>query len=217
MSRWIDADALAYIVASNGDADFINKVTRLMIDAPSIDIVRCSECVYCNVQNTKYLYAICERHGIEFKPFEDDTRTHGCAWGISRSEKPNNCKDCKWWFGYCHLEECEYEPKDETTISKMEQVETMSCAECKHRPIGAEICEEPCHYEPQTDWHYDEQDATWYPYKHEDEPQQKSCATCKHALGNWDGESNNCGRCCGADRRFYEPKDEPQTERSSDA
>ena len=100
----------------------------------------------------------------------------------------------------------------EPTISKMEQVETMSCAECKHRPIGAEICEEPCHYEPQTDWHYDEQDATWYPYKHEDEPQQKSCATCKHALGNWDGESNNCGRCCGADRRFYEPKDEPQTD-----
>ena len=57
--------------------------------------------------------------------------------------------------------------KTEPTISKMEQVdkdinvrskdepqtevETMSCAECKHRPIGAEICEEPCHYEPQTD------------------------------------------------------------------
>ena len=38
MSRYIDADALAYKVASNGDADFINKVTKLMIDAPSIDI-----------------------------------------------------------------------------------------------------------------------------------------------------------------------------------
>ena len=38
MARYIDADALAYIVASNGDADFINKVTRLMIEAPSIDI-----------------------------------------------------------------------------------------------------------------------------------------------------------------------------------
>ena len=50
--------------------------------------------------------------------------------------------------------------------------------------------------------------------KGSDEPQQKSCATCKHALGNWDGKSNNCGRCCGADRRFYEPKDEPQTERN---
>ena len=31
------------------------------------------------------------------------------------------------------------------------EVETMSCAECKHRPIGAEICEDACHYEPQTD------------------------------------------------------------------
>ena len=104
------------------------------------------------------------------------------------------------------------EDKADRKIEPQTEVETMSCAECKHRPIGAEICEEACHYEPQTDWHYDEQDATWYPYKHEDEPQQKSCATCKHALGNWDGESNNCGRCCGADRRFYEPKDEPQAD-----
>ena len=43
------------------------------------------------------------------------------------------------------------EKPNNSTSSKMEQVETMSCAECKHRPIGAEICEEPCHYEPQTD------------------------------------------------------------------
>lgn len=110
-----------------------------------------------------------------------------CSYG-SRSEKPNNCETCKFEI-YC--------PE--------------MCEGC---------CEWDSHYEPkdepQTDWHYDEQDATWYPYKHEDEPQQKSCATCKHALGNWDGESNNCGRCCGADRRFYEPKDEPQTERSSE-
>ena len=100
------------------------------------------------------------------------------------SEIPNNCEEseqrktckgisCKHWRKDAWCEECHYEPKDEPTISKMEQVETMSCAECKHRPIGAEICEEPCHYEPQTDWHYDEQDATWYPYKHEDEPQIK--------------------------------------------
>ena len=44
MSRYIDADSLAYMVASNGDADFINKVTKLMIEAPSIDIVRCEKC-----------------------------------------------------------------------------------------------------------------------------------------------------------------------------
>ena len=37
----------------------------------------------------------------------------------NNSEKPNNCEDCKWWFGYCHLEECEYEPKDEPSVSEM--------------------------------------------------------------------------------------------------
>ena len=83
------------------------------------------------------------------------------------SEIPNNCED-EDIFEYCprcgmRMLSKWYEPQTE--------VETMSCAECKHRPIGAEICEEACHYEPQTDWHYDEQDATWYPYKHEDEPQ----------------------------------------------
>ena len=46
MSRNIDANALAHKVVINSDADFINKVTRLMIDAPSIDIVRCGECKY---------------------------------------------------------------------------------------------------------------------------------------------------------------------------
>lgn len=44
MSRYIEADALAYLIVNNGDADFINKVTKLMIDVPSIDIVRCKEC-----------------------------------------------------------------------------------------------------------------------------------------------------------------------------
>lgn len=56
-------------------------------NAPSIEIVRCAECVYCNIQNTKYLYAICERHSIEFKPFKDDTRTHYCAWGVKADRK----------------------------------------------------------------------------------------------------------------------------------
>ena len=156
------------------------------------------------------------------------------------SENPNNCEhiteDGVTCAKYPACDDCLDNPlnkvkgserlikgkeQTEPTISKMEQVETMSCQECKHFHENAvmyldqcDFCFKDCHYEPkdepQTDWHYDEQDATWYPYKHEDEPQQKSCATCKHALGNWDGESNNCGRCCGADRRFYEPKDEPQ-------
>jgi len=86
MSRYIDYDAINYRHDKLHDKsdEFLNGVVYMaqrIEEAPSIDIVRCSECVYCNVQNTKYLYAICERRGIEFKPFEDDTRTHGCAWG----------------------------------------------------------------------------------------------------------------------------------------
>ena len=86
------------------------------------------------------------------------------------SEKPNNCEhiteDGVTCAKYPACDDCLDNPlnkvkgserlvkgKDEPTISKMEQVETMSCAECKHRPIGAEICEEPCHYEPQTERH----------------------------------------------------------------
>ena len=42
--RLIDANALAHKAVINGDADFINKVTKLMIEVPSIDIVFCKEC-----------------------------------------------------------------------------------------------------------------------------------------------------------------------------
>ena len=60
--------------------------------------------------------------------------------------------------------------------------------------------------EPQTElWHYDEKDCTWYPYSHD-------CGTCKNSLGDWDGHSLACGRCCNTDYEFYEPKTEPQTD-----
>jgi hypothetical protein len=92
MSRYIDADTvyetLCHLWDRSDSEEFEKEVFNTILSAPSIDIVRCKDCVYCNVQNTKYLYAICERHGIAFKPFEDDTRTHGCAWGkqTERSE-----------------------------------------------------------------------------------------------------------------------------------
>ena len=77
MSRYIDADALAYIVASNGDADFINKVTMLMIKAPSIDIVRCGECKWWN----------CEMSGCKRNPsvvaWRDDDF---CSYGEREGE-----------------------------------------------------------------------------------------------------------------------------------
>ena len=111
--------------------------------------------------------------------------------------------------------------KTEPTISKMEQVDKDINVRSKDEPqrnMAEDIVESfgfkaesyrqaKAKTEPQT-----EIKGSKRLLKGSDEPQQKSCATCKHALGNWDGESNNCGRCCGADRRFYEPKDEPQTD-----
>lgn len=108
------------------------------------------------------------------------------------------------------LEETEADTPQTEEFKNFDREALILLIECQKERIEELLADKDT---PQTDWHYDEQDATWYPYKHEDEPQQKSCATCKHALGNWDGESDNCGRCCGADRRFYEPKTESQTER----
>ena len=52
----------------------------------------------------------------------------------SNSEKPNNCETCKHYKLACDLfsEICKYEPKDEPTISKMEQVETEPQTEPLH-------------------------------------------------------------------------------------
>lgn len=46
MNRYIDANALAYKVVINNDADFINKVTKLMIEVPSIDMVFYKDCKF---------------------------------------------------------------------------------------------------------------------------------------------------------------------------
>lgn len=77
----------------NGMYEYVEVVYKDDIDdAPTIDavpVVRCKDCVYCTIQNTKYNYAICQRHNIKFKPFGDDTRTHFCAWGERRT---NGCK-----------------------------------------------------------------------------------------------------------------------------
>ena len=68
----------------------------------------------------------------------------------SDSEKPNNCDDCKWWFGYCHLEECEYEPKTQTETQNsnltFEKRTMLDCYNCKRFDTEDECIE--CHYEP---------------------------------------------------------------------
>ena len=44
------------------------------------DIIKCVGCKHLTVLNEKHCYAICEKTGIEFLPFELDTRTYTCQW-----------------------------------------------------------------------------------------------------------------------------------------
>ena len=50
------------------------------------ELVRCKDCKYYEVINTKYIYAVCNQLDIAFETSKDDTRTHFCSWG-ERSEE----------------------------------------------------------------------------------------------------------------------------------
>ena len=71
------------------------------------------------------------------------------------SEIPNNyCDDCLY-TDTCDSKEFFYACTSKATISKMEQVETMSCQECKHFHENAvmyldqcDFCFKDCKYEP---------------------------------------------------------------------
>ena len=44
------------------------------------ELIQCKECKYLNVINSNTVYARCEKHGIEFLPYGDDTRECFCSW-----------------------------------------------------------------------------------------------------------------------------------------
>ena len=62
----------------------------------------------------------------------------------NNSEKPNNCETCEHYKLICDLfsEICKYEPKNNSTISKMEQVDELQtkdyCDICNHK--GCKYC-----------------------------------------------------------------------------
>ena len=78
-------------------------------------------------------------------------------FGFNVSKRYDLCEDCLKEFREFILKPDQTETHEirtethECVNQRIQSVETMSCAECKHRPIGAEICEEPCHYEPSAD------------------------------------------------------------------
>lgn len=105
-----------------------------------IRTVKCSECEYLKVHNTEALYAFCPKFGIEFYPFENDTRKHGCSWGkpkgrtlvqADRKTEPTDWKDQMW------KEAVEDEPQTELVKDSQELVKGLVedayiCDTCKH-------------------------------------------------------------------------------------
>ena len=56
-------------------------------DAPTVDAVivtRCEDCKHLCVWNRKDIYAFCPKTNIVFLPFEKDTRTFFCSFGVRK-------------------------------------------------------------------------------------------------------------------------------------
>lgn len=68
----VDNDNLPEDIKPYSDGRPIYKVTG--------ELIRCKDCKYLDVINSNTVYARCEKHGIEFLPFEDDTRECFCSW-----------------------------------------------------------------------------------------------------------------------------------------
>ena len=61
--------------------DFVVDELKYLPSADVVEGIKCSECEFLRIYNTKDLYARCTKWDINFFPFETDTRTHGCSWG----------------------------------------------------------------------------------------------------------------------------------------
>ena len=51
------------------------------------DLIRCKDCKHLDVINSNAVYARCKKHGIEFLPFEDDTKKCFCSWAERTKEQ----------------------------------------------------------------------------------------------------------------------------------
>ena len=103
MSRWIDAEEFGRCLQNyrpyvdsgrfNAIQTEVNQVLDCIEyeieDAPSIDIVRCSECVYSYEVDTDFgALRFCKKYHYHFNA--DDFCSHGER---NSSEKPNNSKE----------------------------------------------------------------------------------------------------------------------------
>ena len=61
------------------DDDFLREAKIKGMES-QYELVRCKDCEYLEVCNTEHTYALCHKHHICFKPFEEDTRQNYCSW-----------------------------------------------------------------------------------------------------------------------------------------
>ena len=98
MSRYIKFDDAVKIMACemyaeaqsqgydvDGIEDFMPEAKAWITDAPSIDIVRCGECIFADEDAKAEMYR-CLRASFPYW----HTADHSCSDGFRDSEKPNN-------------------------------------------------------------------------------------------------------------------------------
>lgn len=56
----------------------------------------------------------------------------------------DECKLCKFWFGYCHLEACDFAPIEDEPPTQL----TAKCLECNNSKACKENHWDVCRYEP---------------------------------------------------------------------
>ena len=150
----------------------------------------------------------CMRQGFDTRAFtyvENAFKSEPTAELVDRKTEPT-CDTCR----HKGVEGCEqpclgcgccglYEAMTGNDKLKEKVVEFIkSCARCKHRPIGAMMCEESCHYEPKTETQTETQNSNLT----FENRTMLDCYNCKRYKSD-----DACVEC------RYEPKaDTPQTE-----
>ena len=100
MSRYIDCEKCIHyqICCGYTSKEAIAESNRAMNNgesllcfmyAPTADVVevcRCKDCKHLEIINSREIYAKCKATGLEFKPFDIDTREHYCSYGERREE-----------------------------------------------------------------------------------------------------------------------------------
>ena len=78
---WVSSEDLKDLGTGENCATYKDK--SLCVELPC----RCAECEHLTVMKSNKIYAKCEKTGLEFLPFEIDTREHYCSFAKLKEKK----------------------------------------------------------------------------------------------------------------------------------